>query len=118
MNLATIFLLDILFAAIICIGIVMYVQKHLRQLLVEVCGSAERADFWLVFNNIMLVLIPLIFVMGSPPEFGPGKNLAVEMAEQVKWGLLGFVLTLGFFGLILLRYIPKNAPKPVPNAGR
>ena len=55
-------------------GIVAYVQKHLRALLVELCGTTERANFWLAFSNVALVLVPLIFTLDYKPESGPDKT--------------------------------------------
>ena len=63
MNQAKAFLLDIAFAALLFVGIVAYVKKHLRTLLIELCGTTERASFWLAFSNVTLVLVPLIFAL-------------------------------------------------------
>jgi hypothetical protein len=43
----TVFLVDALFAALICLGIVACLNKRLRLLLLELCGTEERAGFWL-----------------------------------------------------------------------
>ena len=102
------FLLDVSLAAFLFVGIVAYVKKHLRTLLIELCGTTERASFWLAFSNVALVLVPLIFALDYKPEFGPDKTAIFEMATQLKYALMGFVITLGSLALILCRFIPSD----------
>src|SRR5438445_3274447 len=105
------FLLDVALAAFSSLGIVAYIKKHLRILLIELCGTAERANFWLAFSNVTLVLVPLIFALAYEPETAPNKNVIFEMAAQLKYVLVGFVATLTAIALILSRFIPRNQPR-------
>lgn len=102
------FLLDIALTSVLFVGIVTYVKKYLRILLIELCGTTERASFWLAFSNVTLVLVPLIFALDYKPEFGPDKTPIFEMASQLKYALIGFVITLGSLALILFRSIPRD----------
>jgi len=77
-------------------------------LLIELCGTTERANFWLAFSNVTLVLVPLIFALDYKPEFGPDKTAIFEIATQLKYALIGFVVTLGSLALILFRFIPRD----------
>ncbi len=90
-----------------------YVKAPLRSLLIELCGTRERASFWLAFSNVALVLIPLIFVLDYKPELGPGKSLIFEMATQLKYALIGFVIALSGLALVMLRFIPRDKTNPV-----
>jgi len=108
MSPTTVFLCDVGIAAFLFVGIVSYVKKHLRLLLLELCGTIERASFWLAFSNVTLVLVPLIFALDYKPEFGPDKTAVFEMATQLKYALIGFVITLGSLALILLRFTPRD----------
>jgi uncharacterized membrane protein YhaH (DUF805 family) len=80
----------------------------LKTLLVELCGTTERASFWLAFSNVTLVLVPLIFALDYKPEFGPDRNFVFEMATQLKHAIIGFIITLSLFAFVLLRFIPRN----------
>ena len=102
------FLLDVALTAFLSLGIVAYIKKHLRILLIELCGTTERASFWLAFSNVALILVPLIFALDYKPEFGPDKTAIFEMATQLKYALIGFVITLGSLALILFRFIPRD----------
>jgi hypothetical protein len=108
MSLTIAFLSDVAFAAITSLGIVVYVKKHLRLLLIELCGTAERASFWLAFSNVTLVLVPLIFALDYKLELGPDKSVILEMAAQLKYALIGFIITFSALAIVMFRFIPSN----------
>lgn len=112
MSPTTAFLADIAIVVLACIAIEAYISKHLRLLLIELCGTAERASFWLAFSNVALVVVPLIFALGYKPDVGPRWNVVFGMAEQLKSSLLGFVVTLTVLALVLFRFIPRDKPRP------
>jgi len=107
MNTTSAFLVGTALVLLGCSAIVAYVSRHLRSLLTELCGTAERASFWLALSNVTLIVIPLIFALGYTPELGPGKSVVFEMAAQLKYGLIGFVVTLGCMAIMLFKFIPK-----------
>jgi hypothetical protein len=45
MNLAVAFLADLAFVVLACVGIVAYLSKHLRVLLIELCGTVGTSEF-------------------------------------------------------------------------
>src|SRR5215831_5034719 len=94
------FLSDVAIAAAMFVGIVEYVKRHLKALLIELCGTAERANFWLAFSNVTLVVVPLIFALDYRPEFGPDRRAIFEMATQIEHALFGFAVTLGSLALV------------------
>jgi hypothetical protein len=110
MTLASVFLVDLALTVLICTAIVLYLARHLRSLLIELCGTAERANFWMAFSNVTLVLVPLIFALDYRPEFGPDKLVVFEVAAQLKYALIGFIATLGALSVILLWFIPREKP--------
>ncbi len=112
------FVTDSLLVVLACMGIVAYISEHLRSLLIELCGTAERASFWLAFSNVALILVPLIFALEYTPELGSGKSIVFEMAAQLKYGLVGFVVTLSFLALMLSRFIPTSKPGVVAGPAR
>ena len=62
----------------------------------------------MVFSNVSLVVVPLIFALDYRPEFGPDKLVVLEIAAHLKYALIGFVATLGGLALILLWFIPRD----------
>lgn len=108
MNPTTAFLVDVGLVAVLSVGLLAYVKRHLNTLLVELCGTAARASFWLAFSNVTLVLVPLIFALNYEPGSGPNRNLIFELAAQLKYALIGFVIALSSLAVILFRFIPRS----------
>lgn len=112
------FLCDVGLAVVLSVGIVAYVKRPLRTLLVEICGTTERASFWLAFSNVTLVLVPLIFVLDYRPEFGPEKSVIFEMATQLKYAMTGFIIALSALAVVMLRSIPRDKTNPAGPTSR
>jgi hypothetical protein len=110
MNTTSAFLVSTALVLLGCSAIVAYVRRHLRSLLIELCGTPERANFWLAFSNVALIVVPLIFALGYTPELGLGKSVVFEMAGQFRYGLIGFVVTLGCLAISLRKFIPTGKP--------
>ena len=88
-----------------------YLRPHLKRVLVDLCGSEQRAQFWTVFSNIVLVAVPTIFGMGFHPKALDAQNIFFEISNQVKWNLLGFVMVLmgaGFVVVIFAMTAPRT----------
>jgi hypothetical protein len=118
MNPTTAFLTDIGLVAFLSLGLVMYVKTHLNALLIELCGTKERASFWLAFSNVTLVLVPLIFALDYKPESGPGQVFIFDMATQLKHAIFGFVLALSSLAVIPFRFIPRDKPNAAAGSTR
>ena len=109
-----IYLLQILVTALISLGLVSYFRPALRSVLTDLCGTSDRAQFWVVFSTILLVGLPLIFALGfSPSKSNPGL-LFYETARQLRLNLLGFLLAMiaigcgvSFFALVAPRTSSK-----------
>jgi protein-S-isoprenylcysteine O-methyltransferase Ste14 len=85
--------------------VVIYINKRYYHLLVDLTKKEERARFWLKFSNVLLLLVPLVFSMTIYPDslFG--------ITSQIKWGIVGLVLSLIALGIIIVTYITKVAEK-------
>ena len=118
MNPTTAFLIDVGLVAILSVSLVAYVKGHLSRLLIELCGTTERASFWLAFSNVTLVLVPLIFALNYEPESGHNRNFIFDMATQLKYAIIGFVIALSSLAIILFRFIPRDRPNVVAGSSR
>jgi hypothetical protein len=85
---------------------VVYLRRHLQEILTDLCGTAERAGFWTAFSSICLVTVPLIFSLYPRPEGGSWSVSIFDIGTQLRWSLIGLVLTL----LVLGRTISKSVP--------
>ncbi len=110
MTATAIFLADLGITAGISLAVVAYLRRHLNDLLAELCGTAERAKFWSAFSNVALILVPLIFALQYQPELSQNTTAVLEMGSQLKWALVGLVVTLVTLGTVVGRFIPRNRP--------
>ena len=115
MNLTAVFLTGIALTVLASVGLLTYVSKHLRTLLVELCGSEERARFWLAFSNVSLVLVPQILALDYRPEAGPDKAIIFEIAAQLKYAMAGFVIALAFLAVVLISFVRRAESKGPSN---
>lgn len=100
---------------LVSLAVVHYMNAPLRRLLHELCGNPQRAEFWGAFSNITVALVPMIFAMDYEPASSWKSVSLVEVGQQLKWGLVGLVISVLMLGWILSRFIPRTRE---PNAAR
>lgn len=86
-------------------------RRSLRPLLTDLCGTAERAQFWTAFSALLLTLLPVIFSLGFHPEPGDSASLFFALAGQLRWNFFGFTLALSAIGAALA-FFALVAPRP------
>jgi hypothetical protein len=94
---------------LVSLVVVRYMHKALGKLLGELCGNRERAEFWTVFSDVTVALVPVIFAMQYRPDLR--SDALLEIAGQLKWGLIGLVTSILMLGWITSRFIPKSQPQ-------
>jgi len=113
MSASILFLVGIGITLSMSLTTVIYLMNPLRKILTELCGTRERADFWLAFSNVALMLTPLIFAASFPPD--PGGNLVIEIATQLKWAFIALLTAMIIIGLVISRFIPRPASRVGPH---
>jgi hypothetical protein len=109
MNQATVFGLGTMGALLAALAVVATMGRPLKAMLVELCGTEERAGFWLVFSNVMLLLTPVIFAMHMRPDAEEPRTLAHQLSLQMESGLIGLVLAVLVLGFVMGSFIPRGA---------
>jgi len=105
---STLFLAGLLTSLGMSLAIVVYLRVPLRRILVELCGTTERAAFWCAFTNVSITLVPLIFALQYTPDSKGGPSAVLEIASQLKWALAGLLTTVVIVGWILSRFIRQR----------
>lgn len=59
----SLFAIEVLISLSVSFFVAISITKSLHSLLVDVCGTIERARFWVVYSNVMMFIAPLLVVM-------------------------------------------------------
>jgi hypothetical protein len=117
MSISVLFVCGLLLTAVVSLSVMAYVQGPLRRILVELCGTDERAHFWMVFSNVTVVVVSLMAALQYRPEPAASSPALIEVASQLKWGLAGLAISMLALGRNVRKAIPHppaNVPTPVP----
>ena len=101
MNTVVFFLVQVALTMVIVSLIVAYLRPHLRKVLVDLCGTEDRAQFWTVFSNVLLIGMPLIFSLNYRPEAGSSEELFFDVAGKLIGNLGGLLLAMIGIGIIV-----------------
>ncbi len=111
MNNNTVFLLGVALTLIAAFLVVGYLRPHLMRLLVELCGTQERANFWGAFSNLTIVLVPVIFALHFRPESDQAVSFILQMSNQLEGALIGLVASVLILGFVMGKFI-AGVPRP------
>jgi tellurite resistance protein TehA-like permease len=95
------FLMEAALTLIVSVLIVRYLRTFLRKVLVDLCGTEDRAQFWTVFSDILLIGLPMIIALNYRPEARNAEELFFEVAAKLSGNLGGFLFALVGVGLIV-----------------
>lgn len=110
MNTIVSFLIQVALTVLLTGLIVHYLRPYLRKILVDLCGTEERAQFWLAFSNIFLIGLPAILALNYHPEAGTLEGLFFEVAGRLSGTLAGFLFALVCVGVVV-SFFALVAPK-------
>lgn len=110
MSISALFGTGLLATGAFALAVVVYLRLPLRDILVELCGTERRAEFWLAISLVCLTLVPLIFSMSYTPD--KTSVPIMEIASQLKWGLAGLLSAVIVIACILSTFISRHAPVP------
>jgi hypothetical protein len=107
-----IFLLEVVLCAGISLALISLLKSPLQNVLEEICGSATRATFWVVFSQLMLLLSPLLIVTFlTQTTDGALSNPIGIFQETLFRSLLGDFIALSMIGFVIWSAIPQAAQK-------
>ncbi|WP_242337452.1 MULTISPECIES: hypothetical protein [Anaeromyxobacter] len=108
MTSASMFSIEVLTALLCSVGITAVLTRPLRAVLTDVCGTPERAGFWVRYANVMLFLAPLVGIV----VFGRSGSLAEPTLGFYKAALgsalSGAFVALAAIGLQVSRFLPRR----------
>ncbi|MBN3788433.1 hypothetical protein [Burkholderia sp. Ac-20353] len=103
------------FTAPIAIGfaIACYLRVVTRRLLMDLCGTADRAEFWVRVTTVLLVAGPLVLALiaaRNPLDCQADDAICLEVAvrQTLVFSLLGALAAVGVVASRIARYLPRN----------
>lgn len=107
MNEITTYLTGIGLALAISLSVVFYLRKNLLNLLNDVCGTENRANFWMNISNLCLVLVPFMFAITYKPDMA--DNVVFELSRNISRSLFGLIGTIVFISFTISLFIPRSS---------
>ena len=101
MNTIFSFVVEVVLTLVISVILVGYLRPFLRKILLDLCGTEDRAQFWAAFSNILLIGLPIIFAFNFRPYAGTSEDLFFEMASKLSGNLGGLLIALIGVGFIV-----------------
>ncbi len=93
------------------LAVTFYLRNVTRKLLVDLCGTDDRASFWLRTTNILILGAPLAMVLffgdanfGDIPE--EAISLTKILRQTVNLSLIGILLAVALFSRGIWKQIP------------
>jgi len=111
MNIIVSFVIEVALTLVIAALLVRYLRPFLRKVLIDLCGTEERAQFWMAFSNILLIGMPVIFALSYSPETWNTEELFFEIARKLSGNLGGMLFALIVFGFVISVFA-LVAPRP------
>ena|SRR5579864_4982382 len=113
MHASTVFSFGLLLISALSVAVVAYLNRPLRSVLIDICGTEDRASFWCAFSNITLFLFPLLFMLDYRPEDSSDSAWLWSLANLAKRGLLGLVLTVVVLGFVMGSFIRRSDARSI-----
>ena len=103
MDATTVFVIGAVMILAMGWGMVGYLRRPLKRVLVDVCGNEGRAQFWSDFSMVGMGLVTAVFAVSGRPDPRPMEPAMFALADQLKSGLLGLTGSVVLLGCVLAR---------------
>jgi hypothetical protein len=111
MNLIVPFSIEVVFTLIMCLLLASYLRRFLYRILLDLCGTEDRAKFWTIFTNFLMIGIPVMMALSYRPETLTAEDLFFEISNRLSVNLATYLSTLVGVGVIV-SFFALVAPKP------
>lgn len=105
------FLIEVGICVVASTLVTAFLTRPLRRLLIDACGTPERANFWVVYSDAMIFIAPLVVVL----VFGRSSDLHAPTLPFYKAALgsalAGVFVALSAVGLQVAKMLPRRVEK-------
>jgi len=94
-------------------GVVFFALRYLRNplevILTDLCGTTDRARFWMSFSNVILFLVPFLLALDHRSGTFSWQTTIFDLSGQIEIAMIGFGVSVLVVGFIISRYVPRTA---------
>jgi hypothetical protein len=108
------------FVSPVAIGVMvmLYLRGVTQRLLVDLCGTIDRADFWVRITSVLMATAPLALVLlaaQSPLRCMPDDaTCALNVLRQtIIFSLVGILTSVAIVARAVGRYVPREPHLPI-----
>ncbi len=101
MNDITAFGIDLALTLLACFVLTAYLSAPLFRVLVDLCGTEERARFWLTFSKVLLIGIPAVTALSYRPELGGAAPWYFDVTHELSRTATSLLTTVIGLGLVI-----------------
>lgn len=110
MSSLSLFMIEVSMCFVISISVIALLRPLLREILVDICGTRARAEFWVMFTQLMLIISPLLLVIYfAPTQDVVDINIAESIKDTLFRSLLGDFIALTVIGQVIWKSIKFNS---------
>jgi hypothetical protein len=102
----TLFFASISLSLLFGVGVSLYLRKPLHILLVDICGTVERASFWTNLTIISYILVSAAVGLSYRPDYD--IPLYYGLGGHLGRTLFGLLLVTGFVAMTISRFIRRQ----------
>lgn len=109
------FIIEIMIGLAVSACVIFILNKPLKNVLIDICGTKVRAKFWMMYTNLMLVITPLL----TSIIFGQSDSVTAASFSFYKTAfgsvLFGVFMSLVIIGLQITKTLPQKNDKSIPD---
>jgi len=114
MNTPLLFAIEIALCLGISLILIYLLKPFLRDVLTDSCGTVSRADFWVMFTQLMLIIAPLMVVAYFASTVPINQlNIVHELQKTLFRTLLGDFIALSIIGRVVWKSISTEFFQPI-----
>lgn len=103
-----IFTIEVGISVAISYSVVRLIRPYLHNVLVESCGTGQRADFWGILSLLMIYIAPLLIVIFFTNSVNFDVHVALSIKDALFRSLLGQFIALAAIAWVIWQTILIN----------
>jgi hypothetical protein len=100
MNPVTAFSINLVLTLSIAALLVTHLARSLFGVLVDLCGTEDRARFWLAFSRVLLIGMPAVTALGYRPGM-ESPEWYLDLASELSRNIMTLLVTVVGVGLVI-----------------